>query len=150
MKETIKISFYKRHALFSFIILISAAIIAASLVSGCGSTAENDPAFPEFVYRSEESLKGYRIAAASQDIMEFVPCYCGCKQDAEKYRNLKDCFYDRKTGAFDEHAASCTTCLDEAMDIDQFKKDGLTTAQIREKIDTKYAERGEPTDTPLP
>ncbi|MFA5809559.1 MAG: PCYCGC motif-containing (lipo)protein [Thermoleophilia bacterium] len=150
MKRTIKISANKSYTVMGFIMVISAAMMAALLFSGCGSTAENDPAFPEFVYRSEQSLEGYRIAAASQDIMEFVPCYCGCNQDADKYRSLKDCFYDRKTGEYDEHAASCTTCLDEAVDINQWKKEGLTTAEIRERIDTKYAERGEPTDTPMP
>jgi hypothetical protein len=119
--------------------------------SGCGdSTANNDPAFPEFVYRSEESLDGYRIAASNQAVFERIPCYCGCKQDPEKYKSLKDCFYDRKTGDYDEHAAGCTTCLDEAIDIGQWLKDGLSAKEIRASIDAKYAERGEPTDTPMP
>ncbi|MFA6001066.1 MAG: PCYCGC motif-containing (lipo)protein [Thermoleophilia bacterium] len=150
MKSTIKIQTKKSYTVIGFIVAITVATFAALLFSGCSSTAGNDPAFPEFVYRSEQSLEGYRIAAANQDIMQFIPCYCGCKQDAEKYRSLKDCFYDRKTGAYDEHAASCTTCLDEAADLSQWKQEGLTAAQIRERIDTKYAERGEPTDTPMP
>ena len=60
------------------------------------------------------------------------------------------CFYDRKTGEFDEHAAGCTTCLDEAKDIGEWMKEGLTPKEIRTRIDEKYAERGEPTDTPMP
>lgn len=127
-----------------------AVLLSIALLTGCDDPAADDPAFPEFVYRSEDSLMGYRIAAASRDIMRNVPCYCGCKQDPEKYQSLEDCFYDRKTGDFDEHAAGCTTCLDEAIDIDQWKKDGLSASEIRDLIDAKYAERGEPTDTPRP
>jgi hypothetical protein len=120
--------------------------------SGCGGSGDtsNDPAFPEFVYRSEDSLAGYRIAAANQPVFDRVPCYCGCKSDPEKYRSLKDCFYNRQTGEFDEHAAGCTTCLDEAKDIGQWLGEGKSAKEIRAQIDAKYAERGEPTDTPMP
>ncbi len=133
-------------------LLAVAALVAALLLQGCGDSnaGADDPAFPEFVFRSEDSLVGYRIAAQNQPVFDRVPCYCGCKQDAEKYRSLKDCFYDRKTGDFDEHAAGCTTCLDEAKDIGQWLKDGMSARDIRTRIDEKYAERGEPTDTPLP
>lgn len=125
--------------------------ISLLLLAGCGgSAASDDPAFPEFVYRSEESLDGYRLAAANQELFDRIPCYCGCKQDPEKYQSLKDCFYDRKTGGFDEHAAGCTTCLDEAVDIGQWRNDGFSPREIRDEIDDKYSERGEPTDTPMP
>jgi len=65
-------------------------------------------------------------------------------------QSLKDCFYDRKTGGFDEHAAGCTTCLDEAMDIGQWRDEGFSPTEIRNRIDEKYTERGDPTDTPMP
>ncbi|MHB1324941.1 MAG: PCYCGC motif-containing (lipo)protein [Thermoleophilia bacterium] len=78
-------------------------------IAGCGdSTAGNDLTFPEFVYRSKESLNGYRIAAGG------------------------------------------TTCLDEAMDLGQWQGEGLSVLAIRERIDTKYSERAEATDTPMP
>ncbi|MHB1361614.1 MAG: PCYCGC motif-containing (lipo)protein [Thermoleophilia bacterium] len=125
------------------------------IVGGCGQTSAGtqdsgaaDIKFPDFAYRSEEALAGYRIAAVNQDILEQVPCYCGCVRDPEKYQNLKDCFYNRNTGGFDEHAAGCTTCLDEAGDIGQWKQDGLSVKDIRQRIDEKYSERGEPTRTP--
>ncbi|MBI5870302.1 MAG: hypothetical protein HZB44_05000 [Actinobacteria bacterium] len=142
-----------KKKLSAFIIAVCAvmAALALSLASGCGGTvATDDPAFPEFVYRSEESLDGYRLAAANQELFDRIPCYCGCKQDPEKYTSLKDCFYDRKTGDFDEHAAGCTTCLDEAVDIGQWRDEGFSPREIRDRIDEKYSERGEPTDTPMP
>jgi len=126
-------------------------LVLALLAAGCGEQAgSDDPAFPEFVYRSEESLDGYRLAAANQELFDRIPCYCGCRTDPEKYQSLKDCFYDRKTGGFDEHAAGCTTCLDEAMDIGQWRDEGFSPTEIRNRIDEKYTERGDPTDTPMP
>lgn len=140
---------HKRNALLIIAALIAAAILL--LLAGCGGSASSDdPEFPEFVYRSEESLDGYRLAAANQELFDRIPCYCGCEQDPEKYQSLKDCFYDRKTGGFDEHAAGCTTCLDEAVDIGIWRDEGFTPREIRDKIDEKYIERGEPTDTPMP
>lgn len=126
-------------------------LMSAFLLSGCGGTqASDDPDFPEFVYRSEESLDGYRLAAANQELFDRIPCYCGCKQDPEKYQNLKDCFYDRNTGGYDEHAAGCTTCLDEAVDIGNWREEGFSPGEIRDRIDDKYSERGDPTETPRP
>lgn len=130
-------------------------LLVALIAAGCGQSNTGGPEdsaadikFPEFVYRSEEALKGYKIAAVNQDVIEKVPCYCGCVLDSEKYQNLKDCFYNRNTGDFDEHAAGCTTCLDEAKDIGQWRQEGLSVKDIRQNIDEKYAERGEPTHTP--
>lgn len=135
-------------------IILLAAALAILLLAGCGSQSSQDTTvnanFPEFVYRSEQSLEGYKIAVAYPETLKFVPCYCGCQQDAQKYQNLQDCFIDRQTGDYDEHAAGCTTCLDEAMDIGQWEHEGLSTREIRDRIDVKYSERGEPTDTPMP
>ena len=146
---------HKNKKLVLLPIALAAAILLIALVAaGCGGQADEgvsvDVKFPEFVYRSEDSLKGYRIAVAYPEVLEFVPCYCGCERDAEKYRSLKDCFINRQTGDYDEHAAGCAICLEEAMDIGRWKKEGMSTKEIRERIDEQYKERGEPTDTPMP
>lgn len=144
---------YLGPALLAFVavFLLQVALTAG----GCGQSSAGGPGdnaadiqFPEFVYRSEEALNGYKIAAVNQDVMQNVPCYCGCVRDTENYQNLKDCFYNRNTGDFNEHAAGCTTCLDEAKDIGQWKQEGQSIKDIRQRIDDKYAERGEPTHTP--
>ncbi|MHB0916032.1 MAG: PCYCGC motif-containing (lipo)protein [Thermoleophilia bacterium] len=136
---------YRKHLLI--LLVVAAGVIAVSAVSGCGDEAA-DIEFPEFVYRSEESLEGYKIAAMNQDVLEQIPCYCGCEQNREEYQNLKDCFYDRKTGEYDEHAASCAICLEEARDIAAWQDDGLSLKEIRDRIDEEYKDRGTPTDTP--
>lgn len=134
---------------FPLMLLAALALgaIAVTGIAGCGDPAA-DIDFPEFVYRSEEALDGYKIAATNQDVFEQIPCYCGCQQDHEKYQNLKDCFYDRQTGDFGEHAASCAICLEEARDIKQWQDDGLSLKDIRDRIDEHYQDRGTPTDTP--
>lgn len=144
-----------KQSLIVFLMILLASLMAFTLLlTGCGSqSAQEAPPetnFPEFVFRSEQSLAGYRIAVTYSETLKFVPCYCGCQQDADKYQNLQDCFIDRQTGDFDEHAAGCTTCLDEAQDIGQWQKEGFSNREIRDRIDEKYSERGEPTDTPMP
>jgi len=135
-------------------VAVLAAALAVFLLSGCssqpGEETSTGASFPEFVFRSEDSLEGYKIAVSYRETLRFVPCYCGCQQDGEKYQSLLDCFIDRKTGDYDEHAAGCTTCLDEAKDIGQWENEGLSRKEIRDRIDAKYAERGEPTDTAMP
>lgn len=143
-----KISYMKtgKVRLLAPLALLLTLVIAAGAV-GCGDDS-SDIDFPEFVYRSEEALEGYKIAAANQDVLEHIPCYCGCEQDREKYQNLKDCFYNRETGDYDEHAANCAICLEEARDVEQYLEEGLSLKEVRDRIDEKYEDRGTPTDTP--
>lgn len=132
------------------LVLLMATMALAGCGGGSDETLAADVDFPQFVYRSEDSLKGYRIAATYPEALEAVPCYCGCEQNPEKYQNLKDCFIDRKTGDFDEHAAGCAICLEEAIDIGEWMKEDLSLREIRDRIDEAYEGRGKPTDTPMP
>ncbi|MBK5225397.1 MAG: hypothetical protein JJD96_02325 [Thermoleophilia bacterium] len=138
----------KRAAALSILAILLLPLGLA--IAGCGDSGgpESYVQFPDFVYRSEDALKGYQMAVANRDILHNVPCYCGCGRDAEKYQDLEDCFFNRNTGDYDEHAAGCATCLDEAKDISQWQKDGKSVKEIRDQIDSKYGERGEPTHTP--
>lgn len=101
---------------------------------------------PEYAYRSALALKGYQIATAERDLLARLPCYCGCGQDPQ-YQNLRDCFLDEE-GEFRSHGANCQVCLEEAEDAAQWKVQGLSVKEIRDRIDGKYEGRGKPTDTP--
>lgn len=102
---------------------------------------------PEYAYRSSMAARAYGIAVGEQELLTAIPCYCGCGQDAEQYENLKDCFY-AKDGEFRDHAANCQICLEETLDAAKWKGEGLSRAQIRDRIDKEYEGRGKPTDTP--
>ena len=102
---------------------------------------------PEYAYRSAQAARGYQIAIAEKELLSRLPCYCGCGQDAEHYRNLADCFYG-SDGGFNSHAANCQICLEEAEDAAKWKGQGFSTREIRNRIDAGYEGRGNPTDTP--
>ncbi len=135
------------------------AILAAFLLAACEapSSPDFDPEdsppevdtaedLPEYAYRSPAALRGYKIAVKEADLLARLPCYCGCGQDPQ-YQNLRDCFLDDR-GEFRAHGANCQVCLEEAEDAAGWKNEGLTPREIRERIDSRYEGRGQPTDTP--
>jgi hypothetical protein len=101
--------------------------------------------FPDYVYRSPMALRGYQIAVTESEMLARLPCYCGCGQDPE-YTSLLDCFLD-PDGGFRSHGANCQVCLEQAEDAAQWKSEGLSTKEIRDRTDAEYEGRGPPTDT---
>ncbi|MFA5786100.1 MAG: PCYCGC motif-containing (lipo)protein [Actinomycetota bacterium] len=139
--------------------LMAAIALSGFAAAGCSKSSrtetrrEETPAvsLPEFAYRTKLSILGYTFAATREGrLMAYIPCYCGCGQKRELYRNLKDCFL-HADGTWSAHAANCEICLDEAKDVKKMLEDGVAPAEIRDRIDAKYGGRGTPTDTsPIP
>ena len=60
-----------------------------------------------------------------------MPCYCHCDKGFG-HKSLHSCFED-------DHATHCATCVDEALMVYRLQKeDGLSVAQIRERIIAEY------------
>ena len=76
-------------------------------------------------------------------------CYCGCGLLKEPHASLERCFL-LPDGSFEAHASGCGTCTDIALDALAMEAQGLEHADIRTRVDEKYARAGPPTDTPLP
>jgi len=130
------------------LLVIIVLVVIAALLSACGSARTARQELPSFVYTSAASLEGYRVAVAMPELLEVLPCYCGCREPAG-HRSLKDCFL-KPEGGFDEHASSCDLCVKEAIDAATWHKQGRSPREIRALIDEKYQEFGKPTDTPPP
>lgn len=64
------------------------------------------------------------------------------------HESLKECYLS-KSGEFVDHASYCDICISETLDVDQWYKEGVPIEVIRSRIDEKYKQYGEPTDTPL-
>jgi hypothetical protein len=63
-----------------------------------------------------------------------MPCYCHCDKGMG-HKSLHSCFED-------DHAAHCATCVDEALMAYRLQKEeGLSPAQIRERIIAQYSEQ---------
>ncbi len=110
---------------------------------------------PTFLDDKAEQMKlVYQLAAEHADLLDWIPCYCGCGTSAGHMSN-RNCFTKeiREDGSvvWDDHGTRCAVCLNIAIQSIQLQKDGLTTKQIREQIDKEYgAEYTNPTPTPMP
>jgi len=104
--------------------------------------------------KSEDMRLVYQMAGTTTDIIEWMPCYCGCGESADHGSNL-NCFIDevREDGSvvWDDHGTRCQVCLDIAVQSVMMTQDGKSLKEIREFIDENYKEGyAEPTDTPMP
>lgn len=110
---------------------------------------------PSFLDKVDPTIKGvYQIAGLNQELLEWIPCYCGCGEEAG-HRDNGDCFVkeiqsDGKV-LWDDHGTRCGTCLEIAFESSKLLKDGKTIKEIRTMIDDKYKSGyGKPTPTPMP
>jgi hypothetical protein len=117
-------------------------------------TASTD-VLPSFLDDKPEDMRlVYQVAATATDIIEWMPCYCGCGESANHGSNL-NCFIDeiREDGSvvWDDHSTRCQVCLDTAVDSVMMMQEGKSLKEIRTIIDETYKEGyAKPTDTPMP
>ncbi len=71
---------------------------------------------PDYVYTNAMTLKAYKFATEHPEILEQMPCYCGCGEhgseasEGKPHRFLRDCFINDK-GTYDNHASFCDICV---------------------------------------
>ncbi|MDT5123744.1 MAG: hypothetical protein QOC96_3226, partial [Acidobacteriota bacterium] len=75
--------------------------------------------------------EAYKIAREIPETLAQLPCYCHCDMSMG-HKSLHSCFEDL-------HASQCAVCVTEALMADDMQKNGLTPAQIRERIITVYS-----------
>jgi hypothetical protein len=93
----------------------------------------------------------YEFAARHPEVLQYMPCFCGCERFGHKGNH--DCFVRSrdKNGqvTWDSHGYGCAICIDVAYTAMQMFNSGAARAQIRTAIEQKYAARF-PTATPTP
>jgi hypothetical protein len=94
----------------------------------------------------------YDFAARHPEVLQHVPCYCGCERMG--HNGNHDCFVKtRKANGtvteWDPHGIGCAICLDVARDAMTLFNAGTAVQQIRIAIDRKYASHF-PSSTPTP
>jgi hypothetical protein len=77
-----------------------------------------------------QTRDAYQIARDEPALLVQLHCYCGCDK-VLGHRNLLDCFRDK-------HAASCATCMGEAIDGNQMATHGSPVEQIHDALRTRY------------
>ena len=104
--------------------------------------------------QTEEMRNIYLLSAQYADVLEFIPCYCGCGESAGHKSNL-NCFIKEidEDGAvtWDDHGTRCNVCLDIAVSSAKMAHEGSSLLEIREAMDAAYKEGyAKPTPTPIP
>ncbi|MEH7381889.1 PCYCGC motif-containing (lipo)protein [Bacillus sp. JJ1533] len=103
--------------------------------------------------KSEDMVTIYKAAAMHQDLLESIPCYCGCS-DSVGHRDNYDCFVNENKDdaiVWDDHGTKCMVCLEiAATSVMEYSK-GKSPSEIRAMIDETYKEGySTPTPTPMP
>jgi hypothetical protein len=74
----------------------------------------------------------YQIAREIPETLAQLPCYCYC-DEGHGHKSLHSCYET-------DHSSMCAICIDEALMAYRLQKDeGLTPAQIRERIVARYS-----------
>jgi len=88
--------------------------------------------------------EAYQFAIANPEILENLPCYCGCGPIGHKSNYA--CYVQNvdENGAitYDTHALGCSICVDITQDAMRLLKEGKTLPEIRIYIDETYAQYG--------
>lgn len=104
--------------------------------------------------KPEEMRMVYAAAGKAADVLEWIPCYCGCGESAGHLNN-KNCFVNKinedGTVVWDDHGTRCLVCMEIAVESIKMKQEGKSLKEIRETIDNTYNEGyAAPTNTPMP
>lgn len=72
------------------------------------------------------AAKAYQAAKEIPGVLAQQPCYCHCDR-MSGHRSLIDCYRD-------DHASSCLICIKEALLARKLHEEGLSAAEIRNRI----------------
>jgi hypothetical protein len=88
--------------------------------------------------------QAYQFNVANPDIMENIPCYCGC--GSVGHTSNYDCYVADVDAAgqitFDNHALGCSICVDITQDVMRMIQDGKSPQDARAYIDAAYSKYG--------
>lgn len=133
---------YKKKGNNTLIIAAAAIILLAAIAYAVfnGGSAKDEAnieiKFPDYVYTDALALNAYTYATKHPDVLEQIPCYCGCGGHSG-HRFLRDCFiHDDWT--YDEHARVCDVCIGEAIKVQNYLAQGKTLKEARALIDQEY------------
>lgn len=108
---------------------------------------------PHFLKDKPENMQSiYTAAAKNKELLENIPCYCGCGESAN-HKNNYDCFVfeNKASGAivWDDHGTKCGVCLEIAAQSILDYQAGKSIKEIRSEIDEMYKDGyAKPTPTP--
>lgn len=94
----------------------------------------------------------YEFAARHPEVLQYVPCYCGCERNG--HGGNHDCFVKARAAngritEWEPHGIGCQVCIDVGRDAMLLFNSGASVTAIRDAIDKKYKAHF-PSSTPTP
>lgn len=137
-----------------FLLWVTMLALVGPFATGCGRSAAGESKPYTMASRNElpADLRdaavtvrdAYRFAAANPQVLQQLPCYCGC--GAMGHGSNHACFVAGKkadgTLLYDGHALGCSICVDIAQDAMRLLAQGQDIAAIRAYVDRTYAKYG--------
>ncbi len=142
----------RRVLLFIFILSLT-----SGLLTGCGGTAstttstEHDLKMAPMSQMPAEvksapvvTQQAYQFAVANPDVMQQIPCYCGC--GSMGHTSNYSCYVQNADASgnvtFDSHAIGCSICVDITQDAMRLSKQGKSPQDIKAFVDRTYSRFG--------
>ncbi|GEK32937.1 PCYCGC motif-containing (lipo)protein [Kurthia sibirica] len=98
---------------------------------------------PSFLHKKEELQQVYLAVGQSPELLENIPCYCGCGETAN-HKSSVNCFIKEYKIAdaivWDDHGTRCDVCVNIAVEAINLQQEGKAVKEIRTIIDEKYKE----------
>lgn len=141
-----------RKPLFLALILVLTALSGLTTACGQAAVAELVPLamahlhdMPAEVQAAPVAVQdAYRFAAANPDIVDAIPCYCGCGPIG--HTSNYDCYWQAAapdgTLTYDAHALGCKICVDITADAMRLTAEGESPGAIKDYVDTAYGRYG--------
>jgi hypothetical protein len=135
---------------------VPAAAGAARRVAPMKAHSGPLPALPRVNFQPPRPMpvvqQVYEFAALHPEVLQYVPCYCGCERVG--HNGNHDCFVksraaNGRVAEWDAHGIGCTICIDVANDARLMFNAGQKPDAIRAAIEKKYGSHF-PSSTPTP
>lgn len=88
--------------------------------------------------------EAYQFAVANPEILQGIPCYCGC--GGMGHTSNYSCYVQRVSSSgtpnFDTHAIGCSICVDITLDAMRLSKQGKSLPEIKAYVHDTYARFG--------
>ena len=136
-----------------FIFLMIVLALVSTTVSACSTSSSSEvhlvmasmDQMPMDVQSAPVAVQeAYQFNVANPDIMQDIPCYCGCGDIG--HTSNYDCYVSsvdaNGTIAYENHALGCSICVDITQDVMRMLRDGKTPQDARAYVDATYSKYG--------
>jgi hypothetical protein len=99
----------------------------------------------------ELAQKVYALVAVNEETLQYIPCYCGCRDEGHGsvlHCHVKRRSADGRVAEWNEHGRICPMGADISGDAVFWRRQGTPLARVRADIEREYSSRGPATSTP--